>query len=155
MKISDWNLVRLLQHNARVTNRSLAEAAHMAPSTALGRVRDLEARKVITGYHASVDLAALGRPLQAMVFVKLRPKTDAAVAAFVDAVWALDETLGVSLLSGADDAIVHVAVRDTAALRSSVLRHISNLPGVVDERTSVVFEHRSKTIVPPVELIDD
>ncbi|NLA36045.1 MAG: Lrp/AsnC family transcriptional regulator [Actinobacteria bacterium] len=154
MKASDWSLVNLLQRNARVTNRSLAEAAHMAPSTTLGRVRDLEQHGTITGYHAAVDLTALGRPLQALIFVKLRPKTDLAVTEFVEAVWGLDETLAVYLLSGADDAVVHVAVADTAALRNSALRTISTLPGVIDERTSLVFEHKAKRVVPPATMTD-
>ena len=43
----------------------------IAPSTCLARVRALRDSGVIHGFHAEVDLAALGRPLQAMVAVRL------------------------------------------------------------------------------------
>ena len=123
----------------------------MAPSTTLGRVRELEQNGVITGYHAAVDLAKMGRPLQALVFVKLRPKTSTSVSEFVDRVWALDSTVSVHLISGSEDALVHLAVADTDELRDTVLRNISNLPGVADERTSIVFDHRSKHVIPPAD----
>jgi DNA-binding Lrp family transcriptional regulator len=147
----ELHILALLQADPRRTNRSLAEAVGAAPSTAFNRVRDLEARKVITGYHARVDLAAIGRALQAMVFVRLHPKNAETVDRFVEHVWALPETVAVHLISGADDALVHLAVKDTNSLRETVLNGISNFPGVVDERTSLVFDHRQKAVIEPLE----
>lgn len=146
----DLVIIERLQANARATNRSLAEAVGLAPSTTLQRVRDLEGRGVISGYHADIDLRALGRNLEAMVFVRLQPKTGEAVQAFVDHVYAMPETIAVHVIGGAEDAIVHLAVRDTAALRQVVLDRISNFPGVVDERTTLLFEHRRKHVIGPL-----
>ena len=149
MNDTDAALVRGLQADGRRTNRSLAEEAGLAPSTTLQRVRDLEHRGVITGYHAEVDLTHLGRAVEAMVFVRLRPKTDDVVQSFIDHVWALPDVLAVHLISGAEDALVHVAVPDTESLRRAVLREISDHPAVVDERTALVFEHRRKHVIDP------
>jgi hypothetical protein len=41
-------------------------------------------------------------------------------------------------------------VSDTDALRHLVLESISSIEGVVDERTSLVFEYRQKRVVEPV-----
>ena len=146
---TDAALVRGLQADGRRTNRSLADEVGLAPSTALQRVRDLEQRGVITGYHAETDLRRLGRTVEAMVFVRLRPKTDEVVQSFIDHVWALPEVLAIHLISGAEDALVHVAVPDTDALRRAVLRQISDHPAVVDERTALIFEHRRKHVITP------
>lgn len=145
----DRRIVALLQRDARQTVKAIAEQAAIAPSTCLERIRSLQARGVIRGYHAEVDLSALGRPLQAMVAVRLSPKTQEAVERFVEHVWARPETLSVTLLSGADDVQVHVAVPDSEHLRRIVLSAIASYPGVVDERTSLIFEHRRKTDVLP------
>ncbi|MEZ5340374.1 MAG: Lrp/AsnC family transcriptional regulator [Acidimicrobiales bacterium] len=110
---------------------------------------ELERRGAIVGYHASVNLDALSRPLQAMVAVRIRPKTQQIVDNFVDAVWALPQTLSVSLMSGQDDILVHLSVQNTDALRRIVLDEIASLPGVVDETTSLVFEHRRKQVIEP------
>jgi len=147
---NDQAIVEALQSNARQTNRALAAHAGLAPSTTLNRVRELENRGIITGYHADVDLSALGRDLQALVFVRLQPKNDETVSRFVDHIWAMSETIAIHLISGTEDIVVHLAVSDTEALQRAVLNQISNFPGVVDERTSLVFQHRRKSVVAPL-----
>ena len=147
----DRVLVRELQRDARQTNRALAEAAGLAPSTSLGRVRDLEDRGVLTGFHAQVDLAALGRGLQALVFVRLRPKSDEIISRFSDHVWNLPETIGLDLITGQEDLIIHLAVSDAQALQRVVLNEISSFPEVFDERTSLLFEHRRKVVIEPID----
>lgn len=144
-------LIGALQRNARTTNRRLAELVGLAPSSTLQRIRDLEERGVITGYHAEIDLAALDRSVQAMVFVRLSPADGPTVQRFFDTVSAMPETIAVSLISGAEDAVVHVAVPDVARLRSTVLDKISVLDCVADERTSLVFEHQRAAVIEPLD----
>lgn len=143
-------LVSALQVNARTTNRQLSEVVGLAPSSTLQRVRDLEERGIVTGYHAAIDLDALNRSVQAMVFVRLSPADGPTVEFFFETVSAMPETIAVSLISGAEDAVVHVAVPDVAQLRSVVLEKISSLACVAEERTSLVFEHRRATVVEPL-----
>jgi DNA-binding Lrp family transcriptional regulator len=145
----DEAILEQLQTDGRATNKALAAAVGLAPSSTLARVRDLEQRNVISGYHAAVDPAAVGRQLQAVVFVRLHPKNDQVVANFVDRVWEIPQTVGLFLVSGSEDVIVHLAVANTTELRETVLNSISNLPGVTDERTALVFEHRTKRVISP------
>ena len=85
---NEGEIIAELQSDARQTNRALAQTVGLAPSTALDRTRDLERRGVITGYHAAVDLKALGRELQAFVSVRINPKTPDIVDAISDHLWA-------------------------------------------------------------------
>ena len=82
----DHALVRALQDDARQTNRDLAAAVHAAPSTSSERVRALRATGVIRGYHADVALEALGRRVQALIAVRIRPPSREHIEAFRD--WA-------------------------------------------------------------------
>ena len=82
--------------------------------------------------------------------MRLQPKNDETVSRFVDHIWAMPETVAIHLISGTEDIVVHLAVADTGALQRAVLNQISNFPGVVDERTSLVFEHRRKPVVEPL-----
>lgn len=136
----DRQLVSELQADARITTRALASKVGLAASSTAARVRDLERRGVITGFHAAVDLESVGRPIQAMVFVKLSPTDEETINAFLDEVSSMEETLSVFVISGVEDAIVHVAVADVAELRDTVVRRISAIPAVADERTSLVFD---------------
>src|ERR1044072_5802722 len=68
---TDRAILEALSEDARIPNNRLAERVGVAPSTALQRVRALREAGVLRGFHAEIDLAALGRPLQAMVAVRL------------------------------------------------------------------------------------
>src|SRR3712207_522640 len=68
---TDRELLRLLSANARVPNNVLAQKVGIAPSTCLMRVRRLQSTGAIRGFHAELAPEVLGRPLQAMVVVRL------------------------------------------------------------------------------------
>ncbi len=148
---SDRVILAELQSDARQTNRAVASSVGLAPSTTLDRIRELERSGVIQGYHAEVDLVALNRPIQALVAVKVQPKTREILDDFIEQVWALPETIAVHLMSGQEDVLVHLAVPDTSRLQRIVIDNIASLPGVVDERTSLVFDHRRRAVVEPLD----
>jgi DNA-binding Lrp family transcriptional regulator len=135
-------LIRLLSADARMTNRQLARAAGIAESTAHARRRRLEQRGVITGYEAVVNQARLGRGLQAIIGVTLRPGArHTSILEFSEGVRSLPEVNQVFFLGGTDDFIVHVAVADSSAMRRFVVDHLSGNPTVASTRTSIVFEY--------------
>ena len=137
---TDLRLIELLQKDARLTNKELAREVGIAQSTCHERVRNLFARGVIRGWHAEVDPSALGRPIQAFVSVRLQPKTTASVREFQRDLLAVEETLAVAMVSGADDFIIEVAAPDIARIRDFVLEHITSRSDVVDARTSLIYE---------------
>jgi DNA-binding Lrp family transcriptional regulator len=109
-------LVAQLQADARLTNRTLADRVGVAPSTALERVRALRRRGVLRGFHADVDLNALGRSVQALIAVRIRPPARERIEAFRDFASRLPETLDVFVVTGPEDFLIHVGVPDTDAL---------------------------------------
>ena len=112
----DRRILARLQDDARQTNRELADAVHVSTSTSSERVRGLRADGVIRGYHADVALEALGRHVQALIAVRIRPPSRENIEAFRDWAGTLPELVGVFVVSGGDDFLLHVAVRDTEAL---------------------------------------
>jgi DNA-binding Lrp family transcriptional regulator len=140
-------ILRLLQQNARMTNKELARAAGVAESTCLERVRALRERGVITGFRADVDLSALGRPIRALISVRLQPKTTGSVHSFQAEMLDAAETISIMTVTGADDFIVEAAVSDVEHLRMFVLEHVTSRPDVVDARTALVYEHRRKAVL--------
>ncbi|MFF1867264.1 Lrp/AsnC family transcriptional regulator [Streptomyces sp. CB03911] len=145
----DSALVRLLQENGRRTNRDLAQELGIAPSTCLERVRSLRERGVLTGFHAEADLPALGRGLQAMIAVRVRPPTRAVIEEFQSFVAQMPEVISVFVLTGTDDFLLHVAVRDTDHLHAVVLDKLTERPELADVRTSVVYGHLRKKVIGP------
>lgn len=146
----DWALVQALQDDARQSNRDLAAAAHVSPSTSSERLRALRADGVITGYHAAVDLGALGRDVQALTAVTIRPPTRAHIEAFRNWAAELPELTGVFVVSGDSDFLLHVAVPDTEALYAFVIDRLTERPEVADVHTTIVYEHLRRTTLEPL-----
>lgn len=145
----DSAIVSALQADGRRSNRELAASLGVAPSTALERTRALRDRGVLTGVHAEVDLASIGRPVQAMITVRLRPQSREVVQGFRDFVHRLPETLQVFVTTGTEDVLVHVAVGSTQALRDFVLDSLTKRREVAGVRTDVVFDHLRNYVVAP------
>ena len=74
-------LITLLQENTR-NYRQTSRAAGIAESTCLERVRSLQDRGVIRGWHAEIDMEALGRPIRGFISIRLQPKTTNSVHTF-------------------------------------------------------------------------
>jgi DNA-binding Lrp family transcriptional regulator len=139
---TDRAILEALSADARISNARLAERVGVAPSTALQRVRQLRAAGVLRGFHAEIDLAALGRPLQAMVAVRLTVHNREQIETFTTNVRQLPGVLTVFHLAGATDYLVWLAAADAQDLREFVVEHLASDPAVAHAETSLIYEHR-------------
>ena len=136
----DRRILAVLAEDARIPNNALAERVGVAPSTCLGRVRALRERGVIRGYHADIDPAALGRPLQAIISVRLASSARGHIASFGAEVARMPDVRNVYFLGGADDFYIHVSVASSDALREFVVA-LSTGHDVALTQTNIIFEH--------------
>jgi DNA-binding Lrp family transcriptional regulator len=144
----DCGILAALQKDGRLSNKELAAEVGLAPSSCLARVRRLREGGALRGVHADVDPAALGVTLQAMIALRMRDHArDAA-----DALWAhlvgLEEVVAVYNVSGADDLLVHVAVRDVEHLRRLAWDDIATRREVGHIETALIFGHFARRAMP-------
>jgi DNA-binding Lrp family transcriptional regulator len=147
---TDLALIAALQDDARQTNRDLARAVHVSPSTSSERVRALQATGVVRGYHADIDPAALNRNVQALISVRIRPPSRSRIEAFRDWLATLPEIVGTFVVSGGEDFLLHVAVQDTDALYAFVIDRLTEREELADVRTSIVYEHVRRHVLEPL-----
>jgi DNA-binding Lrp family transcriptional regulator len=147
----DRVILDALQRNARSSYKDLAALTGVAPSTCLERVRGLRARGVIAGFRAEVDLAKLGRRLEALIAIRFRVHDRELVDPFVDYLLSLPETVSLFNLAGDDDYLLHVAVIDAAHLHAFTLERLGTRSEVERMRTSLVYTHLRKHPIAPVE----
>jgi DNA-binding Lrp family transcriptional regulator len=136
---TDFEILRQLQNNARLSNKALAERVGLAPSTTLVRTRQLERAGIIRGCRATIDPGVLGVGLQALIAVRLREHTAADVATFQGYVLGLREVMRLYHVAGADDFLVHVGVRDSDALRDFAMNALTTRPEVAHLETGLIF----------------
>lgn len=142
LDVVDRHIVDTLRRSGRMANNALAEAVGVAPSTCLTRLRGLVDRGVISGFHAEVAPSWVGRPIEAMIAVRIQAGARAMMAAFFDRVAAMDPVLNAYYLAGADDFHLHVATESTEHLRAFVTEHLSTQPEVARTETNLIFAHQ-------------
>ncbi len=112
----------------------------LAESSTLARVRRLEARGVLRGYHADVAPWALGIGLQALIAVRLTRHARDLVERFRQHCRTLPAVVAAYNIGGTDDFLVHVGVPDAEALRELILTSISTRPEVAHIETHLLFD---------------
>ncbi|MDF9811393.1 Lrp/AsnC family transcriptional regulator [Streptomyces sp. SPB162] len=147
----DLEILRVLQNDSRTTNRELAAAVGVAPSTCLDRVARLRRTGVILGHELRLDPAKLGRGLEALLSVQVRPHRRELITPFVARIRALPETRALFHLTGPEDYLVHVAVTGTADLQRLVIDEFTSCREVARVETRLIFQQwECGPLLPPV-----
>ncbi len=143
----DYAILVALQEDARIANKDLAARVGVAPSTCLERVRRLVNSGAIRGYRTEVEPGVLGIGVQAMIAIRLVQHARVSFDQLERELLKLREVVSVYLLTGAQDLLVHVAVRDVAHLRD-LLQTLTARGDVAHVETSLVFEVARSRVMP-------
>jgi Lrp/AsnC family leucine-responsive transcriptional regulator len=133
---TDSLILAALQRDGRLTNRELAERAHLSESACLRRVRTLEESGVIDGYTAHFNQAKVGLPGNVFVSITLNRQEQADLAAFEAAVTRVPEVMECYLMTGQQDYLLRVVVSDPADFERLHSQHLTRLPGVARVQSS-------------------
>jgi Lrp/AsnC family leucine-responsive transcriptional regulator len=146
---TDWGLIEALQENARLTFAELGRRVNLSPPAVAERVRRLEDAGVLRGYHADIDLAALGLPMQAIIRISTNNVAECATHGhrLVD----VPEVLEAQRVTGSDSYIARVAVRSMEHLED-LLNRIAPHSG--DTLTAMVLSTPVPSRVVTRELVN-
>ena len=142
---TDRAILRLLQVEGKLSNVELAQRVHLSPSACLRRVKALEDHGVIAQYVALVDPKAVGQPGTSFTIVNLEKLTQAAMAAFEQAVRQAPEILDCFYVAGTNDYLLRFTYRDAADLERFHTQLLERLPGVVRSNSMLVLRTVKKT----------
>ncbi len=132
----DRRIVALLIDDGRASYRELGERVGLSAPAVKRRVDRLLEDGVIAGIGARVSAAAMDRSTGA--FVELFCEGSVAPSAIRDAMGLLPEVVAAYTVTGEADALLHLAVRDTAHLEQ-VLERIRGHDFVAKTRSTVVL----------------
>jgi Lrp/AsnC family leucine-responsive transcriptional regulator len=152
----DTRILAELQGDARLSLAELGRRVHLSQPAVSERVRKLEAAGVITGYRATVNLAALGYGIRAFMRVGR-----AEYARVVKLVQQTPEVVNAYNVTGEDSWILEIAVIDVAHLDAVVTRFCI----LTETSTSIILnaarEHqvmlppRREDVKPPIKKVEN
>ncbi len=147
MDALDDQILNALVRNGRASFASLGAEVGLSPHAVAGRVRRLLERGVITGFTARVDPEQLGRSLDALIDVRLRPET--LPEAFERAAARLPAVREIAFVTGRSDYQLRVACADADDLDHTV-RALRQHGGAAATETRIVMRvARSGLVDPP------
>ena len=126
----DKKLLRVLQDDSRQSVQELGEAVGLSASACHRRLKTLEDKGVIEGYHALLNAGRLGFAMQFFIEVGLTSQTETTLDAFEAAVQDIPEVLECHLMAGQSDYILRVVCRDHDDFERLHRRLVARLPGV-------------------------
>ncbi len=125
----DRAILRNLQSDGKLSNVLLADKVGLSESACLRRVKNLEANGFIDRYVMLVDAAAVGRPGVVFVQVTLDSQQQESLKAFEAAVVDVPEVMECYLMSGDQDYMLRVVVKDPVDYEH-IHMELTRLPGV-------------------------
>ncbi|HEX6536639.1 MAG TPA: Lrp/AsnC family transcriptional regulator [Gemmatimonadaceae bacterium] len=145
---TDLAIANILQSDARTSNAEIARRVGMAPSAVFERIRKLEERGVIRGYHARLDPRAVGYGLLAFIAVRSdeccgAPETERRLAQ-------VPEVLEIHHVVGEDCFLVKVRVRDIDALSALLRDTFGQIGHIRSTRTTIVLHTPKDTYELPI-----
>jgi len=145
MDDKDRQILRRLQREGRISNQALAEAVNLSPSPCLRRLRNLETSGVIRGYSADVDPVKYGFSMTAFIGIRLEHHTKECIESFETGVKSLKEVLACYLLTGSEDYLLHVVVKDLQAYDYFIRHDLHAIKGIGSIDTRIVYSVVKKT----------
>jgi Lrp/AsnC family leucine-responsive transcriptional regulator len=140
----DTRILAELQADARLTLVELGRRVHLSQPAVAERVRKLEAAQVITGYRATVNLAALGYGIRAIVRVGR-----ADYARMTHLIAQTREIVNAFNVTGEDSWVLEIAVTDVAHLDAV----ISQMCLLAETSTSIILKtlRQHQVMLPPTQ----
>jgi Lrp/AsnC family leucine-responsive transcriptional regulator len=147
----DRKILQKLQEAGRMSNVELASAIHLSAPQCFRRVRALEERGVIRGYHASVDPAAIGLGVTAYVSLTIVGNAFGRVREIEAQLRDFAPVLECHIVSGDCDYLLKVVAQDLKALSHFLTDRLMQVPGVANVHSMICLEEIKPSSPMPCE----
>ncbi|WP_043517787.1 winged helix-turn-helix transcriptional regulator [Achromobacter arsenitoxydans] len=147
----DLKILDILQREGRISVTELAERVSLSATPCSDRVKRMEREGVITGYHARVNPAALGKNLLVFLEIKLSAKSGDVFDKVKKELLYVPEVMECHLVSGDFDYLVKARLTEMNEYRRLLGEILKRLPASAESHSYVVMEEIKETLFLPVD----
>jgi Lrp/AsnC family leucine-responsive transcriptional regulator len=141
----DLQILSILQADARIVMKDLAEKVGLSLTPCIERVKRMERDGVITGYHARVNPQAMGLQILVFVEITLHQKSEKAFYRFRRAMLGIPEVMECHLVSGDFDYLIKARIPEMSEYRR-LLGEILHVADAGQSKSYVVMEELKETL---------
>lgn len=147
----DISILNLLQQNARMTVKEIADKIHLSTTPVHERIKRMEANGVIKQYATLVDHTKVKKGLIAICYVSLKEHSKTAGTKFIKAILQMPEVVECFTISGEFDFMLKVMCEDMNAYHDFHVNKLSNIEnmghvqsvfvmGVIKQTHQLIYE---------------
>ena len=133
---TDIKILSILQQHGRRHLAEIAKEVNLSPPVVMERVKKLEARGIIKGFHALLDAKKVGKDITAFISVSISHQRYS--ESFPSYMAGKEDVLECHHVTGDESFILKVKTADTASLER-LLAEIRSMEGVSRTVTKVVL----------------
>lgn len=137
--VKDVEILKMLQQNARITVKEIADNIHLSTTPVHERIKRLEQSGIITRYAAMLDAAKLGKKLMVICHVSLREHNKIAGSKFIRSILAMPEVLECYSISGEFDFLLKVLTEDMETYYDFHVNKLSQVENVGHVQSTFVM----------------
>jgi Lrp/AsnC family transcriptional regulator, leucine-responsive regulatory protein len=136
---TDIRILQLLQHDAKINNKEMADKLGKSITPVYERIRKLEEGGYIRGYVALLDKDKIGKHLTAFTTVQLKEHSATALRGFEREVIKFPEVMECYHLTGRFDFLTKIAIRDMNEYNDFLMHKLATLANVGSLETIFVL----------------
>jgi Lrp/AsnC family transcriptional regulator, leucine-responsive regulatory protein len=126
----DFEILRLLQDNAKLTVRDIALKIHLSATPTHERIKRLEKEGVIKQYAALLNHRMVKKSIMAICNVTMSEHNKKNAKAFIDAVSGFDEVIECYNISGQYDFMLKVVAESMESYHQFYVNKLSEIKGI-------------------------
>jgi Lrp/AsnC family transcriptional regulator, leucine-responsive regulatory protein len=143
----DLEILRLLQADAKLTVRDIAEKIHLSQTPTHERIKRMEREGVIRQYVALLDNRLVNRSIMVICSVSLKDHDKRTARAFIQAIGNFPEVIECYNISGEADFLLKIVASSMEAYHKFYVNRLSEIKGIGQTKSSFVMDVIKETNV--------
>lgn len=139
LDIIDFDLLRMLQKDAKLTTKEIAARVNLSPTPVYERIKRLEKEGLIEKYTAIVNAEKVGKNLTVFCNIILKEHTKEIVNKFVRDIVSLKEVVECYNISGDYDFLLKIVIRDMKHYQYFVINELGSVENIGNAHSTFVI----------------
>lgn len=148
----DIRILQLLQHDARLTNKEIADKLGKSVTPVYERIKKLEEEGYIRGYVAILDKKMIRMSLIAYAHVQLKEHSQTMLQSFEKEAIKFYEVMECYHMTGQFDYLLKVVIQDMDAYHEFMMNKLATLPNIGVVQTFFVMSEAKQETAYPLQL---
>src|ERR1700755_1535336 len=135
----DLSILKLLQHNARITVKEISDKVHLSTTPVYERIKWMEETGVIKQYATLVDHSKVKKGLMVICYVSLKQHNKTAGTKFIKAINEMNEVIECYNISGEFDFMLKVVEENMDSYYDFHVNRLSEIENIGNVQSTFIM----------------